>query len=385
MTVANLTSQNQPVFARHETFHPRYGWLRKAVDGASRDADLFSRPEAPVELGVGKNMVSAIRYWGLAFKLLEEAPNPSRPRLPSLVPSASGRALMDDAGWDPYVEAPGTLWLLHWWLLRPMTMAPVWWITFNSFPAVHFSDSALHRFVVEAIDTAAGWTEVIESSVKKDVDCLIRMYAPKRAEQSVDDLIDCPFRDLRLIEAVPGENRTYRFAFGSKPSLPDAIVAYATLDFMARTDGAATMSIARLAQDVGSPGRAFRLGEAHIFDALSRVAATSQWIRVAEPAGLKQVLVDGEPGVIAIRTLEDYFHRATGSSYRVIPKSWQRAVHAEESGRRRGPELDRHVLKPVEEVAARLSNSRDPVEEAVRLASPPKTTRRKLAVAHANA
>ena len=29
-----LDESCERVFARHETFHPRYGWLKKAVDAA---------------------------------------------------------------------------------------------------------------------------------------------------------------------------------------------------------------------------------------------------------------------------------------------------------------------------------------------------------------
>jgi hypothetical protein len=272
---------------------------------------------------------------------------------------------MGDAGWDPYVEASGTLWLLHWWLLRQMTMAPVWWITFNSFPAVHFSESALDRFALEAIGEAPGWTDVIASSVKKDVDCLIRMYAPKRSDQPIDDLIDCPFRELRLIESVPGESRTYRFVFGPKPGLPDAIVAYAALDFMARTEAAATMSVARLTEDIGSPGRAFRLGEAGVFDALSRVAASTHLIKVAEPAGLKQVLVDHEPAIVALQLLDNYFRAATGTSYRVMRKGSANHVAPTGTSRRADLRSSRLTLRSGKGIASPYGQSRDPIEQAL--------------------
>ena len=48
-------------FARHETFHPRYGWFRKGLAAAAHRPAVFAREDAPVELGVGKNMVRAIR------------------------------------------------------------------------------------------------------------------------------------------------------------------------------------------------------------------------------------------------------------------------------------------------------------------------------------
>src|SRR5438046_2950320 len=118
-------------FARHETFHPRYGWFRKGVKAAEQSPEVFSKESAPVELGVGKNMVRAIRFWGRAAKVLADAANPRQPRLPLSVPSQNGRALFDErTGLDPYLEQPGSLWLLHWWLLAPPCLVPVWWLAF---------------------------------------------------------------------------------------------------------------------------------------------------------------------------------------------------------------------------------------------------------------
>ena len=39
-----------------------------------RDPYMFTRERAPIDLGVGKNMVRAIRYWGVACKVIEETP-----------------------------------------------------------------------------------------------------------------------------------------------------------------------------------------------------------------------------------------------------------------------------------------------------------------------
>ena len=60
----------QPAFARHETFHPRYGWFKKAVDRATEDPAVFHGEDVTVRLGVGKNMVRAIRFWASAARLL---------------------------------------------------------------------------------------------------------------------------------------------------------------------------------------------------------------------------------------------------------------------------------------------------------------------------
>ena len=111
-----------PVFARHETFHPRYGWLKKGFDLATQYPGIFTDDHAPVRLGVGKNMVKAIRYWCNAFKVLENDQ-----------PSNFGQQLLSDDGYDPFLENPASLWLLHWHLLKPTCEAAAWYYTFNEF------------------------------------------------------------------------------------------------------------------------------------------------------------------------------------------------------------------------------------------------------------
>jgi hypothetical protein len=93
-------------FSGHETFPFRYGWLRKAVIGAEVHAQYFSQPAALVLLGVGKNMVQSIRYWGTATQVLDDLGRGA------VQPSPLGQALLSD--WDPYLEDVGSLWLVHW-------------------------------------------------------------------------------------------------------------------------------------------------------------------------------------------------------------------------------------------------------------------------------
>ena len=61
---------NQGSFARHETFCPRYGWLKKGFEGVNSDRSVFDSADAIERLGVGKNMVRAIRFWCVAFHLI---------------------------------------------------------------------------------------------------------------------------------------------------------------------------------------------------------------------------------------------------------------------------------------------------------------------------
>lgn len=303
-----LAAAAKPVFARHETFHLRFGWLRKAYTEASRDPSVFSRDDATVQLGVGKNMVNAIRYWSQAYKVLEETPNPRRPRMPLLTPTKFGHQLLAEDGWDPYLEDTGSLWLLHWKLLTPKCLAPVWWSAFHLFAPQQFEEQQLVDHVVE-MSAAAGWRTVMESSVKKDVDCLLRTFAMRRhGRQTMDDLLDCPSRELGLLSTAAGESRTWRFVTGFKATLPPEIIAYACLDYLGTVAATErTVSIARLAGDPGSPGRAFRLTETALYEALLTLGSGRQEIRVVEPAGLRQMIISGEADTLAEHVLEEYF------------------------------------------------------------------------------
>ncbi|HEX6077257.1 MAG TPA: DUF4007 family protein [Micromonosporaceae bacterium] len=52
-------------FSRHETFQPRFGWLHKAYNALTDPnvgSEVFLSDNATVTLGVGKNMVNAIRF-----------------------------------------------------------------------------------------------------------------------------------------------------------------------------------------------------------------------------------------------------------------------------------------------------------------------------------
>ena len=295
-------------FARHETFHPRYGWFRKAYAVAASDPYAFGRENAPVVIGVGKNMVRAIRFWGLAAKLITEDPHSPNRRAPQFVPTRRGHALFGDQGWDPYMEDPGTLWLLHWLLLAPPSRLPVWWLAFNELNAVEFSDRDLLAAVTAQLEAMADWAPPHASSVRKDVGALLRSYAPVERSRrgSIDDLLDCPLRELNLLRRSPATG-LHRFTLGPKPTLPSPIVAYAVLDYIDRTGGGRTVTLSRLAHEPGTPGRAFKLNETELLAALSPAADRIDGMSLATPAGAWHLACSEDPALLATAVLDRYY------------------------------------------------------------------------------
>ena len=67
-------------FSGHETFPFRYPWLKKGFDAVRGNGEVFQREDAITTLGVGKNMVRAIRHWCLAAGVIEENRDEPAPR-----------------------------------------------------------------------------------------------------------------------------------------------------------------------------------------------------------------------------------------------------------------------------------------------------------------
>ena len=305
-----LTEAAERVFARHETFHPRYGWFRKAYAFVGQDSRIFVAPDAAVRMGVGKNMVRAIRFWGTAAKLIE---SPDGRPASEMTRTDQGNRLFGEDGWDTYMEDPATLWLLHWWLLAPPCWLPVWWVAFNQFHAVEFSDEQLESVVLAQLDLAVEWKTPHRSSIRKDMSALLRTYMPadETGRGVVDDLLNCPLRELGLIKRSAATNK-YRFATGAKPALPPAVVAHASLDYVERTkQGSNTVAVSRLAREPGGPGRAFRMSEDDLRDALVSVAEDSGKIEVATVAGAPQLSWHGSARHISNSILDDHYGRPT--------------------------------------------------------------------------
>ncbi|MCS6812681.1 MAG: DUF4007 family protein [Cyanobacteria bacterium] len=293
-------TESQPIFARHETFHPRFGWLKKGFDRATTDSKVFERDDAPVRLGVGKNMVRSIRYWCHAFKLLAADQ-----------PTEFGQQLLGEQGWDTYLEDPASLWLLHWMLLEPPCTATTWEFTFNRVNAVEFTVESLMKELRIYRDRQSPRTA--DSSLKKDVSCLLRMYSSQPAKSlASEDSLDCPFTQLGLIQAT-GETNAYAFRVGYKPTLPAAVIVYACLQYAARTVDSHSIPLAKLLYDEGSPGMVFKLTESVLWGAIDTIRSTVKSLGVSDAVGTLQFCFEDEPRSLATNILNHYYKGATGA------------------------------------------------------------------------
>jgi len=279
-------------FRAHESFFIRKGWLYKGLKNIAEKDDVFtSKDKNPMDtLGLGSNMVKSLRYWLQAVGLTTE--NKSGKRVQTK--TALGELIWNN---DRYVEELGTLWLLHYELVKCReVLATSWYYFFNEFRFNEFSKN-------DFITSLGSWAkmhgeEPAESSIEGDFDCLIKTYLSRAKidpnKVSPEDNIDCPFGELELIEIVNKKDGIYKKVVPKKDTLHPLIVLSVILDNKA--DDKAEIRINNLQNDKNNVGKIFNLDSVLLNDYLHDLSRMG-YIDVVRTAGLD---------VIKIKTNMDY-------------------------------------------------------------------------------
>ena len=271
-------------FSGHETFPLRFTWLTKAVEALGQDPGAFGAEESIAEFGVGRNMVRAIRHWGLATGVLE----PVEGERGAYVPSSLGTLVFGPEGADPYCEDPATAWLLHWQLCRSSEKATLWHFLFGHWHGAA-ADLRTLEPALEAWLEPEGAALPSTATLKRDLQCLIGSYVPPRSTRAdLEDVAACPLGSLGLLYAAAG---TAYLREGRQIGLPPEVFAYATLDYwLRRAPDRETLAVQDVLAGAASPGRVFLLSEAQAFDLVERVEGWAEPpFRFDSTAGVQQL------------------------------------------------------------------------------------------------
>jgi len=208
-------------FRAHDTFFIRKGWLSKGMKNIVSDPTIFvSRDTNPMDvLGIGANMVKALRYWMQAVKLTEEPTSGRREQKLTKL----GKIIHEN---DPYIEELGTLWLLHYNLATNKEEATAWYFFFNEFRPEEFTRedyfTQIGNFLRELGETVA------DRSIEDDYNCIISTYIPRiklnPKKFDPEDNIDCPLGELGLIDIISKKDRVYKKNMPKKDTIHPLIL-----------------------------------------------------------------------------------------------------------------------------------------------------------------
>ncbi|MCQ2305763.1 MAG: DUF4007 family protein [Bacteroidales bacterium] len=288
-------NNNKYTFSGHESFPCKTLWLKKGYDFIMAGKNFYA-PTAVVDLGVGKNMVSAVRYWYKAFGLNKE----------------SGTAWIADyildsqTGKDPFLEDLGTLWLMHFLLIHSeeASLYKMFFVDFQKERRVFDRDNVV-SFVKRKMMEASKENLFNENTVKKDVGVLLLNYCLPRNPQSNEDFSTL-LMDLDLLRQSEKKDKfednkdKYFFNIEGKKQVTPEIFLFALL--LTKEDADNSISYDTL-RDVGLM---FCMTDLEVIDMLNQLSETySDALTYSDVAGIRQLQFTQQ--MDAKQVLEKYY------------------------------------------------------------------------------
>ena len=278
-------------FRAHDTFFIRKGWLSKGMKYVRNKPDVFvDKDENPMDvLGIGSNMVKALRYWLQAVGLTVE-PHSGR-RIQQF--TDLGTSIFEH---DRYMEEIGTLFLLQYRLASNREEATAWYYFFNEFTMSEFTKenfvANLQNYVLMHESGAA----VAIRSLNDDFTCIVNTYLPKHksgtGKGSPENNIVCPFGDLGLVDVLSKTHRTYKKTIPAVSSIHPWI-AMAVIQDQAR--GRKEISLNELLTAPCNIGKVFNLDSISMLDLIRNVERLGE-VKIIRTAGLDVIRILSDKG-----------------------------------------------------------------------------------------
>lgn len=314
-------------FAKHETFYIRDGWLNKGIYAITQNENIFLEDEAPEQLGLGKNMVRALRFWMQATGLAREVFNDRR--LTQTV-TPFGRCMRDC---DPYQELDGTLWFLHYHLISNKELTTTWYWFFNHYVPTQFTYrdflSRLQSWINVQADEDS--RNIAESSLRKDCDCLIKTYLHGEREGSPEDVLESPLTSLGLVSSytdIDDETnkkvRYYRLEVGSLDKIHPLVMLYVLIKSQEQErPQARQVSLQVALREPCNAGRTFNIRPTDFEDLLSRLADQyPEWrIQFTRTGGLDHLTL---PNIVSDEVMRVYYQEQIDAAEEM--QTWSRSL-----------------------------------------------------------
>jgi len=301
MIVTN-TDITKYTFSGHDSFQCRLLWLKKGYDFV-QEGQSFNDEGAVVKLGVGKNMVSAIRYWMKAFNIID-----NKDKLTKF-----GIKIFDtENGYDPFLEDEASLWLLHYQLVKT-GLASIYTIIFNEFrkEKLFFTKETFLNYLkrFQEVNTELSFNE---NTVAKDFTVFLNMYKNDENNNDVEDSFSGILSEIGLLKTIystiedeKGKKikiEQFQIENNERDSLPDAVVLFSILDNPIFGN---SISLNSLEFDTNSPGSIFALNRSGLINKISDIVSDNKNITFTDHAGIKELQFKNKPDAYSV--LDRYY------------------------------------------------------------------------------
>lgn len=270
----------------HEKFALRDGWINKALYILPNTPDAFTRKNATDLFGIGSNMVKSLRYWMRAFGLTNNAGSQL---------SEIGQLV---AKYDPYLENPFTLWIMHSFIAKNLEDATTWFMYFNRCDAEDLDKNEINNILLRETKKYAAGTKFSEKSLSNDIDVLLSMYSKNKDKVDPEDKSISPFSQLSLIRKVDGK---YIKNHPNKKLLDDSVVLYELATKLTENEN---ISIEKVIYEEKGLAKIYNMSGIMANDYFDRLDAAG-FIHVDRTAGLDIIYAVKE--LNPIRIIEDFY------------------------------------------------------------------------------
>ena len=243
-----------------------------------QEGNNFNDEDAVVQLGVGKNMVSSIRFWLKAFNIIDNKD----------IPTVFGKRLFDnDQGYDPFLEDEASLWLLHYQLVKN-GFATIYSIIFNEFrkEKLFFNKETFVNYV-KRIGESNTNLNFNENTVAKDFIVFANLYKNDPESKDVEDSFSGILSEIELLKtAGKGKEEQFYIENTERDNLPEAVVLFTILD---NSNYGNAIGLNSLEFDLNSPGSIFALNRSGLMNKISEIVSEFKEITFTDQAGIKEM------------------------------------------------------------------------------------------------
>lgn len=273
----------------HEKFPLREGWTSKALKIIPDMPDVFLKRDATDMFGIGSNMVKSLRYWMRAFGLTTEN-------------GSAGTELTEMgeliAEYDPYLENPFSLWIMHSCISKNKEDATTWFMYFNRCDADDLTKNEIEAILLREVKKYAAGQSFSEKSLCSDVDVLLNMYSKNKEKSDPEDKNVSPFSQLALVKNIDGK---YIKSHPNKKIFSEMIVLYELVLMAKDSEG---VSIEKAVHGENGLANIYHLTSIMANDYFDKLDAAG-YIQVNRTAGLDMIYLVKK--IKALDVLEYYY------------------------------------------------------------------------------